>query len=378
MIAASTVTATAATSTSPSTSTTLTTTMLRMTTQYDWLVPTSAALVIALLQKRLATTATATTTELAVASQQKTNCNTWNSNRNNNINPVCRSLVDRTRRRKRQPQDPPPPWELPSSSFLTTITTLKGGGGGQRGNSIVPTTNKSTTTTSRNTKRHHQRTVRGNTATTNTTLYQTWMREVPQVVRFGVAGNLGNVGFFYLDKVIYHILSSYLRRSGAGVEPHHHPSPPGPAGAAGAAASSVVTGLLLQYQESVSFFTAYVLQIVSTHVLYAVLVYGVSTIDTYDKYTTTLCGQFKIYGIGLIGATYCQAYIKQCGYPKHVAFWGTTAIFAVFNYFLITWSVQTAISSATTTKNPSSRSPHNKNKQPRPQSSNTLLPSELK
>lgn len=354
MIAASTVTATAATSTSPSTSTTLTTTMLRMTTQYDWLVPTSAALVIALLQKRLATTATATVPERAVASQQKTNCNTWNSNRNNNINPVCRSLVDRTRRRKRQPQDPPPPWGSPSSSFLTTITTLQGGGG-QRG--VVPTTNKSTTTTSRNTKRHHQRTVRGNTATTNTTLYQTWMREVPQVVRFGVAGNLGNVGFFYLDKVIYHILSSYLRRSGAGVEPHHHPSPPvpGPAGAAGAAASSVVTGLLLEYQESVSFFTAYVLQIVTTHVLYAVLVYGVSTIDTYTKYTTTLWGQFKIYGIGLIGATYCQAYIKQCGYPKHIAFWGTTAIFAVFNYFLITWSVQTAIYSATTTKNPSSK-----------------------
>ena len=173
------------------------------------------------------------------------------------------------------------------------------------------------------------------------------------------------------------------------VEPHHPPpSPPGPvpAGGAGAAtssvaasSSSVVTGLLLQYHDSVSFFTAYVVQIVTTHILYAVFVYGMATIDTYAKYTTTLGGQFKIYGLGLLGATYCQAWFQHhCGYPKHVAFWGTTALFAVFNYFLITWSVQTAISRATTKNPPSSRSPHNnKTKQPRPPSSNTPLLSDL-
>lgn len=73
------------------------------------------------------------------------------------------------------------------------------------------------------------------------------------------------------------------------------------------------------------------------------------TINTYDKYIKTLSGQFKVYGVGLFGATAMNSAMIRQGFDKTVSFWGTTATFAVFNYFLITWIVKNAVQEASAT-----------------------------
>lgn len=145
--------------------------------------------------------------------------------------------------------------------------------------------------------------------------YHTWLK-LPQIFRFSVAGNLANLVFFYLEKVIFRMLSHIL------------------------VTSSVLSSILLdgieKYQDEMSYFSAYVIQIVSTHLFYAFIVYGVDTIDTYEKYSKTLLGQFKVYGFGLFGATFLNSYLMTSGgLSKTLAFWTTTMICAVFNYFLV-------------------------------------------
>jgi hypothetical protein len=158
-------------------------------------------------------------------------------------------------------------------------------------------------------------------------LYQKWMT-LPQIFRFGVAGNLGNLGFFYLEKVIFRLLSHFL------------------------ATTSVLSSALMdgieKFQDGISFFSAYVILIVLNHLLYAFLVYGMDTIGTWEKYSKTLIGQFKVYGFGLFGATFLNSFlIKSGGLGKTAAFIATTATFAVFNYFLVSWVVEKAIASST-------------------------------
>ncbi|OEU17775.1 hypothetical protein FRACYDRAFT_268799 [Fragilariopsis cylindrus CCMP1102] len=101
-----------------------------------------------------------------------------------------------------------------------------------------------------------------------------------------------------------------------------------------------------KYQDGISFFSAYLIQIVTTHLMYAFLVYGLDTINTYEKYTKTLSGQFKVYGIGLFGATALNSFLLKQGFDKTMAFWGTTATFAGINYFLITAIVKRAVESS--------------------------------
>jgi hypothetical protein len=48
-----------------------------------------------------------------------------------------------------------------------------------------------------------------------------------------------------------------------------------------------------EYMDSVSFFFAYVLQVIPQHWLHAYLVYGMDTIDTRQKYFTTLLGCYS-------------------------------------------------------------------------------------
>lgn len=161
-------------------------------------------------------------------------------------------------------------------------------------------------------------------------LYHAWMR-LPQIFRFFNAGNLGNLGFYYLEKVIFRVLTQLLVATTS----------------ANNNSFSVVLDGIEKYQDSLSFFSAYVIQIVTTHLLYAVLVYGLDTIDTYEKYSKTLLGQFKVYGVGLFGATFMNSFlIVNGGFDKFAAFWTTTATFAVFNYFLVSWVVKNAIESS--------------------------------
>ena len=110
-----------------------------------------------------------------------------------------------------------------------------------------------------------------------------------------------------------------------------------------------LTEFLQTYKDSVSFFTAYVVQIVTGHLLYAILVYGLHMIDTRHKYWQTLWGQFQIYGLGLFGATAMQSYLLSLQFDKTTAFVITTASFAGINYLLVSWVVQ-RVTTANATK----------------------------
>lgn len=151
-------------------------------------------------------------------------------------------------------------------------------------------------------------------------LYRLWFR-LPEVARFFVAGNLGNAGFFYLERQINNIISL------CPVE--------------------MVPPFVLKYQDGVSFFVGYLLQIVSTHLLLAVLVYGVDTINSVEKYCKTLSGQFYAYAFSLVGSTILSTYLQQRGVEKNTAIVVTMLIFACVNYFLIGWIVKRAVASAT-------------------------------
>jgi len=176
-----------------------------------------------------------------------------------------------------------------------------------------------------------------------------------------MAGNLGNLGFFFLEKVIFQLLSHLLVT--ASISPSSLFSSSDAISSTSASAAELLYSSLMdgieKYQDGLSFFSAYLIQIVTTHLLYAFLVYGMDTINTYEKYSKTLWGQFKVYGLGLFGATALNTYLIGRGFDKTMAFWGTTATFAVFNYFLISWVVKNAIeSSASSSKNSSSDGNH--------------------
>jgi hypothetical protein len=150
-------------------------------------------------------------------------------------------------------------------------------------------------------------------------LYRLW-HDLPEVARFFVAGNLGNAGFFFLERQINIFISL--------------------------CPIEMVPAFVLAYQDGVSFFVGYLLQIVSTHLLLAVLVYGVDTIDSVEKYCKTLSGQFYAYAFSLFGSTILSTFLQQRGVERTTAIFGTMLTFACVNYFLIGWIVKRAVASA--------------------------------
>jgi hypothetical protein len=144
-------------------------------------------------------------------------------------------------------------------------------------------------------------------------VYKTWF-QVSEPIRFFVSGNIGNVCFFFLERLIYYQLGKMNNLP-----------------------QSVV-----DYKESVSFFIGYLLQIVSQHLLNAVLVYGLDTIDTRAKYFKTLVGQSSAYIFALFGSTFLNLGLLQAGLEKSTAFVSTLMIFACINYFVIGWIVRAA------------------------------------
>ncbi len=151
-------------------------------------------------------------------------------------------------------------------------------------------------------------------------LYNMWYC-LPQVFRFFVGGNLGNISFFYTEQFLFKYLSTnpYALFSLEFLE-------------------SILPGL--------SFFTAYLMQIVTTHLLFALLVYGLQTISTPEKYLKTLWGQFRVYAASLVCSTVLNSYLINAGVDKTVAFFGTMSVFACINYLLISWVVKRVVKSA--------------------------------
>jgi len=281
------------------------------------------------------------------------------NNQNNNNNPTNHNIpsIASNRRRKKNEKD-----ELTSLSQRRnpprkTFRMLSSSGRVSPPSPVTTRTTKiiTTKTENNNNKKNEYSPIRNRSNNPLVGLYRMWFNVFPQIFRFFVAGNIGNLGFFGMEKIIYKLLSHLLiglpsSIAGCTVDITTDITS---IEAATAAATSVFTTLcssmiveIEKYQDGISFFSAYLLQIVTTHLLYAFLVYGMDTIDTYEKYTKTLYGQFKVYGVGLFGATALNSFLLKQGFDKTASFWLTTATFAGFNYFLISWIVKNAIESS--------------------------------
>lgn len=148
-------------------------------------------------------------------------------------------------------------------------------------------------------------------------IYEQWFR-LSSLVRFFVSGNLGNICFFFIERSIFQYISNL----------------------------DTVPEIVENYQETFSFFAGYLLQIVSQHWLHALLVYGLDTINTREKYFKTLIGQFYAYGMALFGSTFLNLFLIKSGVDKTLAFFSTMMIFACVNYYLIGFLTKRALKSA--------------------------------
>jgi hypothetical protein len=145
-------------------------------------------------------------------------------------------------------------------------------------------------------------------------LYKSWFIHASEPLRFFVSGNLGNVCFYFLERLVYFQLCNM----------------------------SSLPSVVEDYKDSVSFFIGYLLQIVSQHWLHAFFVYGLETIETREKYFKTLLGQSSAYVVALFGSTILNQALISNGVTKNVAFLITLYLFAFINYFVVGWVVRRA------------------------------------
>jgi hypothetical protein len=143
---------------------------------------------------------------------------------------------------------------------------------------------------------------------------QLWY-SLPELFRFFVSGNLGNMCFFLIERGLY----TFIERI---------PSPP---------------TFLMEHHDSASFIVGYILQIVTQHLLHAWLVYGLNTINSRDKYLRTLGGQASAYFTALIGSTVLNIFLRKRGMSKNTAFVTTLYLFACINYFVIGWITRRSV-----------------------------------
>ena len=167
--------------------------------------------------------------------------------------------------------------------------------------------NSTPTTSSSNTK------VTGSAAE----LYAKWF-QISSLVRFCVSGNLGNLCFYLIERLVYYQLCQ-IKSLPSWVE---------------------------EYKDSVSFAIGYLLQIITQHLLHAFLVYGLDTINTREKYMKTLLGQAYVYSFALVGSTVLNLFLLRTGLEKTKAFFATMVLFAIINYFLIEWVVKRVTTSS--------------------------------
>jgi hypothetical protein len=146
-----------------------------------------------------------------------------------------------------------------------------------------------------------------------------WYR-LPQVSRYFVSGNLGNVCFFLLEKSIHRLLHDR---------------------------EDWVPDWLPVSKHTLSFVVAYMAQVIPQHFLHALLVYGLRTINTPAKYGRTLAGTYSAFALSMVGSTALNSVLIRF-VSKDAAFMSTIVVFAIVNYFAISWIVRV------TTKPPSS------------------------
>ena len=148
-----------------------------------------------------------------------------------------------------------------------------------------------------------------------------WFGQVPEIFRFCFTGSLANVFFLWLEHLLFVVATE---------------SP---------TATIVLTSVFdveEDHAATISYTIAYLLQIVTTHMLNALLVYGLSTVDTFSKYVTTLRRQFYAYSTGMVLSVMLFGYLTSTSRPqwlqwmdRRTALWTTTFIIAGVNYVVI-------------------------------------------
>jgi len=183
----------------------------------------------------------------------------------------------------------------------------------------------------------------------------------PEPARFFASGLIGNTAFYALDRVLYKILLEAVSKKRSPVSavdtatshppaassPGTAPSAPSPVqpistslnGAASAAPSAAALA-------SVSFATAYLLQILLQHVLNAFLVYGPSTIATRSLYLKSLLSTYTTYAGGLVISTFLNGWLTSRGMNKDTAFFVTLGGVGVGNYAALGWFNRRAAATA--------------------------------
>lgn len=156
-----------------------------------------------------------------------------------------------------------------------------------------------------------------------------WFSSVPEPIRFITAANLGNIAFFKIDQALYNLVILPLSKD--------------------------MPKLFQRNRETVSFFLAYLIQVGLQHFLNALMVYGLETIETSDKYFQSLALTYSSYSFSLVGSTVGNALLIGQGVPKNVAFWSTIIGFGVINFFLLKFMVGGSSSSSSSNNNNSSR-----------------------
>lgn len=136
-----------------------------------------------------------------------------------------------------------------------------------------------------------------------------WLDKVPEPIRFMTAAGLGNILFFNIDRAFYQSIVVPLTK-----DTHK---------------------LFQKNKETISFFFSYLIQVGFQHFLNALLVYGLDTISTLEKYVDTLILSYSSYSLSLIGSTMGNAILISRGVSKNVAFWSTIVTFGMVNFFLL-------------------------------------------
>jgi FlaA1/EpsC-like NDP-sugar epimerase len=95
--------------------------------------------------------------------------------------------------------------------------------------------------------------------------------------------------------------------------------------------------------DTISFFSAYVLHIIVQHAFHALLVYGLESVNTAQKYWQTLRGTYQAYITSAVGSTLLNTFLLKLGVNRTVAFMATLWIFACINYLWIGYVVRRAV-----------------------------------
>ena len=159
--------------------------------------------------------------------------------------------------------------------------------------------------------------------TTTTSLLERFYR-IPQPVRYFVAGNLGNIVFFSLERLLYLGMLQLVQNDSTANNNNN---------------INKLLESIAVWADTITFFSAYMLHIPAQHYLYALLVFGLDSINTPSKYWKTLGGTYSALMAASIGSTVLNTTLLKWGLPRTTAFVATLWTFACFNYFVIRWIV---------------------------------------